>query len=166
MKRKPHHKKTVHHRMNGKKMGATSTGSMLTTFAGALGGFVAGNIVGSKLFPTMDAKIKGAIVASAGIYLLPKFLGKGPIISGLALGMGVAGGSQILKSLGVVSGIGQMTNFLPAMGSPLYTGISSTGVNQLVNGPGMSSNRGQSNLGVNSMVNGRMNTRQAAMMAY
>jgi hypothetical protein len=90
--------------------------------------------------------------------------GKGPIINGLALGMGVAGGSQILKGLGVVSGVGQMTNFLPPMSSPLFTGVSSQGINQLVNGPGMS-NRGQSSTGVSQMVNGRMNTRQSAMMS-
>ena len=77
MKRKKTHKTPARHTRR-RRVGAIGGGDTLNTFAGALGGFVAGNILSQKLFPTMDAKIKGAVIAAAGLLLVPKFMGNCP----------------------------------------------------------------------------------------
>ena len=154
MKRKKTHKTPARHTRR-RRVGAIGGGDTLNTFAGALGGFVAGNILSQKLFPTMDAKIKGAVIAAAGVLLVPKFMGNSPLFKGLSLGLGVAGGSAVLKSLGVISGVGALNSTHPIYALPMST----TGVNSMVNG-----NRG-GNQGVSSMVNGRMNSRQSAMFS-
>jgi len=150
MKRRKAHKTPAKRTTRRRRVGGMGGGDTINTFAGALGGFVAGNMLAGKLFPSMDAKLKGAIIAGAGIFLIPKFAGNSPLMKGLALGMGVAGGSTVLKSLGVISGMGALNTAHPIYALP----STSTGVNQMVSGSGK---------GVSSMVNGRMNTRTANM---
>lgn len=137
-------------RRSRRRIGAIGGGDTLNTLLGGLAGFTVGNMVSAKILPTMDPKIKGAIQVGLGTFLLPKFLGSSPLMRGMALGFSISGGSQILKSTGLISGIGNKPDvmFLPAPGGD--------GVNAIVNGAGQ---------GVNAMVNGRkpMNTMQAAL---
>lgn len=127
-------------RRSRRRIGAIGGGDTLNTLLGGLAGFTVGNMVSAKIMPTMDPKIKGAIQVALGTFLLPKFLGNSPLMRGMGLGFSISGGSLILKSTGLISGIGNRPDaiFLPAPGQ---------GVNAMVSG-----NAGQ---GVNAMVNGR-----------
>ena len=165
------HAKTAKRHTRRRRIGAMG-GNTLTTFAGTLGGYVVGNIVQSKLFPTMDAKIKGAVFAAAGVLLVPKLAKGCPLINGMGIGLAVSGGANILKSLGVISGYGGPSTLpslyaLPTMaGAGVNSMVNGSGVNSMVNGRGnqqISMVNGRES-GVSSMVNGRMTTRRGALM--
>jgi hypothetical protein len=162
MARRKTHKTPAKHTRR-RKIGAIGGSDQLSTFAGALGGYVVGNIVTAKLFPTMDVKIKGAVVAAAGILLVPKIGGNSPLMKGLGVGIGVAGGAAILKSLGVISGTAAV---LPLYTVPALNGRGNGTTNALSGGGVSSMVSGRVNVGggVNSMVNGRMTTRQSGLM--
>jgi hypothetical protein len=147
MKRKTSHKKAVRHHRR-RRVSGIGGGDMINTFAGALGGYVAGTMLSTKLFPTMDNKAKGAIIAAAGVLLVPKFLGQSPLMKGLGLGFGIAGGAVLLKEMKVISGRTDSVTYLPAS-------VNGAGVSSMVNGTPKS--------GISSMINGRMNTREAAV---
>lgn len=108
--------------------------------AGAIAGKVIGDMIGNKIAPTMDNKIKGAIIAAAGIFAVPMVL-KTSIGKGLAIGLAVSGGQKILQGFNIISGVGGQALLMPSTGQRLIAG---NGVNAMVNGQG-----------VNAMVNGR-----------
>jgi hypothetical protein len=149
--RKKQTKKTPARRR--RRVSGIGGGDLINTLAGALGGFVVGNMASGKLFPNLDPKIKGAALAGASIFFLPKLVGNTAIAKGAVLGLALSGGVVVLKSLGVISGIGNKPEmiFLPAPGGQ--------GVNSMVNGAG----KNESGKGVSSMVNGRMNTKLAGL---
>ena len=80
---------------------------------GALVGAIAGRMLSQKLLPNLDEKIKGAAIAAAGVFLVPKFI-KGPMGEGLSIGLAVAGGTQILQGTGLIAGLNSPVMYLPA----------------------------------------------------
>lgn len=123
---------------------------LLTQAAGAIGGYVIGQMVASKLAPTMDNKIKGAILAAAGVFGIPMVL-KNTIGRGLAIGLAVAGGQKVLQGFNVISGNGQPLMIMPA--SVGVRQIAGSGVNAMVHGRDGVSNMVNGG-GVSRMVNG------------
>lgn len=90
---------------------------------GALVGAIAGRMLSQKLLPNLDEKIKGAAIAAAGVFLVPKFI-KGPMGEGLSIGLAVAGGTQILQGTGLIAGLNSPVMYLPASRTMAGSGIS------------------------------------------
>lgn len=161
-------KKTTHRRRRS-RVGALDKG-LLTEVAGAIGGYVIGNMIANNtsLLPTLDPKIKGAAVAGIGIMVVPRFL-KTPIGKGIAIGMATAGGAVILKNLGVISGMAPVA-YLPypsqrrIAGAGINAQVNGTGVSAMVNGSGIDAMVNGS--GINAMVNGRYNNSMKNAMKY
>lgn len=153
-------KKTItrHHRRS--RVGAVNK-DLIMMAAGSIAGYVAGNMLSSSIAPTMDAKIKGAVIAAAGIIGVPMLL-KSSLGHGLAIGMATSGGATILKSLGVISGVGSMAPvaYLPY---PNRRRIAGAGINAQVNGQGI--NAMVNGSGINAMVNGGHQRRSAMQTA-
>ena len=158
-----HHKKTkkTTHRRRRSRVGALDKG-LLTEVAGAIGGYVVGNMIANNtsLLPTLDPKIKGAAVAAIGVMVVPRFM-KSPIGKGIAIGMATAGGAVILKNLGVISGVMSPVAYLPY---PSQRRIAGSGINAMVNGSGI--NKMVNGSGINKMVNGRYNNAMKNAMKY
>lgn len=141
MARKHKKTKTTHRRR--RRVGAVALNKdLMVQAAGAIGGYVVGNMIGSKIAPNMDGKLKGAIIAAAGLLGVPMVL-KSSVGRGLALGMAVAGGQKVLQGFGVISGSGQPM-LLPYGNAMGVRQIAGPGVNAMVNGRN----------GVSAMVNG------------
>lgn len=100
---------------------------MLAKVGGALVGYVGARMISEKVLPNLDGKIKGAAVAAAGIFLVPKVL-KNQLGEGLAIGFGVAGGHMVLQSTGLLAGV---SNYLPSYTRPMLAG---SGIPQSVAG--------------------------------
>jgi len=143
-RRKIKRKKTT-----ARRIGAVSKkGNILVQAAGAVAGYVVGSLVSTKIAPNLDPKIKGAAITAIGLYGVPMLL-KNDIGKGMALGMAVAGTSQVLTSVGVLNKIGlrQMGYYTPGQ-----TRIAGNGITAMLNG---------SSDGISAMVNGQhMGTRQ------
>lgn len=105
---------------------------IVSKVGGALVGAIAGRMLSQKLMPNLDEKIKGAAIAAAGVFLVPKFI-KGPMGEGLAIGMAVAGGTAILQGTGLIAGL---TNS-PVMYLPASRTVAGNGVSQAVAGGGV-----------------------------
>lgn len=164
-KRKTGGKKTTHRRRRVSGMDK----DILTMAAGSIAGYVVGNMVGSKIAPTMDSKIKGAAIAALGIFVVPMAM-KNSLGKGLAIGLATYGGQSILKSLNVISGYdGVGVRQLPINPYTLLPAtVNGRGINQQVNG-----GNGISNMvngvgdGISNMVNGRRSiTRQKNMRLF
>lgn len=94
--------------------------------AGAIVGFVGARMISDKVAPTLDAKIKGAVLIGAGLFGIPMLL-KNKLGEGMSLGFAVAGGEKLLQATGVIAG----TSYLP------YTAvkhIAGNGISQQVGG--------------------------------
>ena len=166
-----HHKKTkkTMHRRRRSRVGALDKG-LLTEVAGAIGGYVIGNMIGNNtsLLPTLDPKIKGAAVAAIGVMVVPRFM-KSPIGKGIGIGMATAGSAIILKNLGVISGV-MSPAYLPypsqrrIAGSGINAMVNGSGINAMVNGSGI--NKMVNGSGINKMVNGRYNNAMKNAMKY
>lgn len=126
---------------------------LITQAAGAIGGFVVGQMVASKIAPTMDSKIKGAIIAAVGIFAVPMVL-KNTIGKGLAIGLAVSGGQKILQGLNVISGVDHLM-IMPASGNMGLRQLAGSGVNAMVNGSGGGVSAMVNGRGINQQVNGR-----------
>lgn len=126
-KKKPA-RKTSRRRVSG-----VAGSGIISKVGGALVGAIAGRMLSQKLMPNfLDEKIKGAAVAAAGIFLVPKFI-KGPMGEGLAIGMAVAGGTAVLQGTGLIAGLtNSPVMYLPA------SRVSGSGVSQMVSGGGVS----------------------------
>ena len=123
---------------------------LLTQAAGALGGYVLATMAMAKIAPTLDSKIKGAVVAALGVFGVPMVL-KNSIGRGLAIGFSTAGGIKLLQGFNVISGVGLRQDYLPMPQSRL----NGAGINAQVNGTGQGVNAMVNGSGINSMVNGR-----------
>ncbi len=149
-KRKAKKKTTTRRR---RRIGAVALNKdLMMQAAGAIGGYVIGQMVASKIAPTMDNKIKGAILAAAGLVVVPMVM-KNTLGKGLAIGMAVAGGQKVLQGFNIISGSGTPLMIMPAQGMGVRQ-IAGSGINAMVNGrDGVSAmvNGG----GINQMVNGR-----------
>jgi hypothetical protein len=121
---------------------------LLTQAAGAVAGFVAGQMIASKIAPTMDNKIKGLVIAAAGLFGVPMVM-KNSIGRGLALGLAVSGGQKVLQGFNIIAGNGMPLMIMPGNGRRQLAG---NGVNAMVNGNGV--NAMVNGNGVNAMVNG------------
>lgn len=113
--------------------------SLLAKAAGAIGGYVAAEMLTSKVAPTMDAKIKGAAVIAIGLFGVPMLL-KNEMGEGLALGFAVSGGHTILKGMNIISGTRPMMlpyNQQRQIAGPGVPGfVNGAGVPGFVNGAG------------------------------
>lgn len=120
---------------------------LMTQAAGALVGFVGGQMIAAKLAPNLDKKIKGIILAAAGVIGVPMFL-KNSLGKGISLGLTTAGGVQVLQSTGIISGIERQLVYMPDQRR-----IAGSGINAQVNGGGINAqvNGGQ---GINAKVSG------------
>jgi hypothetical protein len=99
-------KKSVRKSSRRRRIGAIGGGGdTVKLMIGTLGGAVAATFVGSKLPDSLDPKIKAAILLAAGFMIARQ---KSPIVRGLGLGFGTAGGAQLVNSLsgGAVGAIG------------------------------------------------------------
>lgn len=130
-------KKKPARRTARRRISGVAGSGMLSKVGGALVGAVAGRMLAQKLFPTLDEKIKGAAIAAAGVFLVPKFI-KGPMGEGLAIGMAVAGGTTLLQSTGLIAGMNSPVMFLPVSnrvaGSGISQSVAGSGISQSVAG--------------------------------
>jgi len=115
-------------------------GDFMTKVAGALVGYVGGKMLAGKLMPSLDDKIKGAGIAAAGVFVVPRFI-KGAMGEGLSIGLAVAGGDTLLRGTGLIAGMNSPVLYLPT---------------SRVNGPGIS-NQVAGN-GITNQVAGRSYT--------
>ena len=102
---KRHHTKRRHHRMSG-------IGGGITSAAYIAGGAILAQVIMQKLvdpmFTTSSATTKGLIDGAAPIVLgmlTPKFI-KGDVGAKLGAGMIAVGGLNLVKTTGLISGIG------------------------------------------------------------
>lgn len=89
-----------HHRR--RRVSGIGDSNALQMVLGAVAGSIAGNMLASKL-TSLDDKIKGG-----ALVLLPVLFGKnlkGPLLQGVGIGVGAAGGLLAAKSFGIVSGV-------------------------------------------------------------
>lgn len=96
-------KKSAHRRSTSRrrKMSGAS-GETIKMFGGIMIGVIGGTMLAQKIAPTMDPKIKGAILTAGGLFASTKV--SGGLMEGIALGASVAGGTTLLKGFGVISG--------------------------------------------------------------
>ena len=94
-------KKTSYRRRRVSGLG----GGMLMKTLGVIAGAVVANMVAAKI-PIGDSKVKAAAVVGLGIFF-PKLL-KGGFGESIGAGMVATGGVQLVSSLGLISGIGQI----------------------------------------------------------
>lgn len=123
-KRKSAHKTPRRH---SRRISGIMNKDLLEKAAGAIVGFVGARMISDKVAPTLDAKIKGAVMIGAGLFAIPHLL-KNKLGEGLSLGFAVAGGEKLLQATGVIAG--EMT-YLP------YTPtrhIAGNGISQQVGG--------------------------------
>jgi hypothetical protein len=83
--------------------GVGATANIMDSVA-VIGGAAAAGILSTKLFPTMNDKIKNAAVIALGVFAAPKLI-KGSVGNALGMGMVAAGGLGLLKSFNVLSGV-------------------------------------------------------------
>lgn len=129
-------KKTKKPATRRRRISGIGSGSLMSKVGGALVGFVGAKMLTNKLMPNLDEKIKGAAVAGAGLFLVPKFI-KGPMGEGISLGMAVAGGDTLLRSTGLIAGLNQAMMYLPMSNRVAGSGISNTvgaGITNTVSG--------------------------------
>jgi hypothetical protein len=92
--------KTSRRRRVSGMSGASS--ETIKTFGGIMLGVIGGSMLASKVAPNVDAKIKGVVLAAAGLFGASKV--HGSLMTGIALGVSVAGGTAALKGFGIISG--------------------------------------------------------------
>lgn len=80
-------------------------GGFLMKAVGVIAGAVAANMIAAKI-PIGDSKLKAAAVVGLGVFF-PKLI-KGALGEALGAGMVATGGVQLVSSLGLISGIGQI----------------------------------------------------------
>jgi hypothetical protein len=86
-----------------RRVGAVGGGKLMDMVA-VIGGSAVAGLLTSKLFPTLDEKIKNVAVIGIGGYLMPKVI-KGSMGTALGMGMVASGGLGLLKNFGVISGV-------------------------------------------------------------
>jgi hypothetical protein len=107
--------------------------SVLMEAAATIGGYVVGDIISTKVMPTLDAKIKGAAEIGIGLFLVP-MVSKSPLAKHFGVGFATFGGVSILKNMGVINGMNTRTYAMPMHQQKL---ISGSGINQMVGGNGI-----------------------------
>lgn len=133
MARRNYSKKSKRSGSKKRRVGAVGGGDGVQLILGAIGGAVVSGIVASKLPATMDAKIKGAILAVAGFFVAKQ---KSPLIKGMGIGVAASGGLTVAKSLlpaGTIGEIGYMAGFDQYANSPQMNTIA--GFDQYANSP-------------------------------
>ena len=136
--------------------------TMLMQAAGTIAGYVAGNMLQSKIAPTMDAKIKGAATAAIGIVVLPMLI-KSDMGKAVGIGLATSGAVELLKGFNVISGVGAYNvRQLPAPGAQRL--IAGSGINQMVGGSGI--NRMVGGSGINRMVGAKRSSAMQNALKY
>lgn len=132
-------KRRTQHRRH--RVGAVNK-SMLTEAAGAIAGYVVGSMLQSKLAPNMNQKVKGSATILIGLFGVPMLL-KNDLGKGLAMGMVVSGGKELLTSFGVISGTrpallppSNQARMIAGSGVPGFVNGAGSGVPGFVNGVG------------------------------
>ncbi len=74
----------------------------LKMFGGIMVGVIGGTMLAQKVAPTMDQKVKGAILAAGGLFGATKV--HGALMEGITMGLAVSGGVTVMKGFGVISG--------------------------------------------------------------
>jgi hypothetical protein len=117
MARRKHHAKKRHHTKKRRSHGMHGIGGSLMGTAYVIGGAIIAQAVSkavstamasSTMSSTTKGLINGAVPVVAGIFT-PKFI-KGDVGAKLGAGMIAVGGLKLVQSVGVLNGIGAMSN--------------------------------------------------------
>ena len=118
-----------------RRIGGIKSGSspIMNIALGAVGA-VAGSLLGDKVLPNLDPKIKGAAWIGLG-YVIPTYLLKSATGSAIGVGVGISGALILGKSLGLISGLPMISGVPMISGynrAKMLSGVNNSGVTPVV----------------------------------